>query len=203
MTDTSLAAVPRLFDNLSDAEIVGMAIPEGELLVRLSTETVRYVGSRKLPPGPPFSLTKENDGTYNLDRVAIVRVHPEDHIHKAKKMIRHAVLKSLLIGLLCGGVAAGGAVWYVIHQERARAESSVPVTPPCLVNSISGKSVGCQIGPQSTQVAVGQFFPDGRYQLQAVSDSRRSFTARRITDSRLVVFQLVSNQSIQPEGNSK
>jgi hypothetical protein len=204
MIRSSLAAAPRLFDTLSDAEIVEMTFPAGGLTIPLSTEmAVRYVGSRKLPPGPPNGLSREEDNTYCLTQVAIVRVQPDTHIHMAKQVIRRSMLKSVGIGALCGLITAAWAAWFIGHEHRAHWVAMAAITPPCLVNAIAAQGVDCQLGPQATKVTIGKFFPDGRYQLQAVGDDRNSFTVIRTTDQQTVVFQLDQHQSTQPLGGPK
>lgn len=203
MSESSLAALPRLFDDKSDAEIVEMTFPHSGLFVSLSPRTaVRYNGSRKLPPGPPHSLHRDDDGSYSLTRVAIVRVHPDTHIQLARRMIRKAVLKSLTIGVLCGAVAAAGSIWYLRTKEDAKSAASTSVTAPCLISAVTPQGVNCQLGAQVVRVPTGKFFPDGQYQLQAVNSDRLSFTAVRTTDQRPVIFVLEQHQSPQPQGGS-
>ncbi len=203
MSESSLAALPRLFDYKSDAEIAEMTFPSSGLFVSLSPRTVvRYNGSRKLPPGPPHSLSRDDDGSYSLTRVAIVRVHPDTHIQLARRMIRKAVLKSLAIGVMCGAVAAGGSIWYLRTKENAKSAVPANITAPCLVSAITNQGVGCQLGSQVVTVSTGKFFPDGQYQLQAITSDRRAFTAVRTTDQRPVIFQLDQHQSPQPQRGS-
>lgn len=204
MSQSNLAAAPRLFDDKTDAQIVEMTFPRDGLFVSLSTNTaVRYSGSRKLPPGPPNALAKNEDGSYSLTRVAIVRVHPETHIRLAQRLIRKAALKSLAIGLLCGAITAAGMVWYLqIRQSAAETTSSI-VAAPCLVSAVASEGVSCQIGTQIVKVSVGRFFPDGQFQLQAVGLDHKSFTVVRTIDHSPVIFQLDPTQLPQPQGGSK
>ena len=204
MSKSTLAAAPRLFDDKTDAQIVEMTFPRDGLFVSLSTSTaVRYSGSRKLPPGPPNALAKNEDGSYSLTRVAIVRVHPDTHIRLAQRLIRKAALKSLAIGILCGAITAAGAVWYLHARQSTNGAAPAIVTAPCLVSAVASEGVSCQIGTQVVQVPVGRFFPDGQFQLQAIGRDHRSFTVVRTIDHSPVIFQLAPTQLPQPQGGSK
>ncbi|WP_400189821.1 hypothetical protein [Massilia orientalis] len=175
---------------MSDAQIAALTFPKEGL--RISTPLViqeRYAGATKLPPGPPNGLEKRKDGSFEITRVAIVRVQPDEYRLLAAEMLKKATRQSLGIGLGSGLVVAVAAFVAMLWWQKNVNSLGQMAPAPCLVAGIEKTSVSCRMGEQTVQVAIGKYFPDGRYLLDAVDPVHRGFTATRITDRRTVVFQ--------------
>lgn len=180
----------RSLDRMTDAQIAALTFPKEGL--RIATPLVvneRYAGATRLPPGPPNGLVQRGDGSYELTRVAIVRVQPDEYRLLAEAMLKRATVRSMAIGLACGLAVAASAFGSMLWWQKNINSTGQTLPAPCLVSSITKASVGCRIGEQTVQVAIGKFFPDGRYVLDAVDPAHRGFTATRITDRQTVVFQ--------------
>ena len=196
----SLHDAIRSLDCLSDAQIAALTFPKGGLQIQTPiVVTERYAGATKLPPGPPNGLESRADGGHNLTRVAIVRVQPDEYRLLATAMIKRGTRQSIMIGAICGLMVAAGTfaamLWW--QNDVRSLEGGVP--PPCLIAGISLDEVSCRIGDRTQQVKLGKFFPDGRYVLDAVNPVHSGFTATRITDRQIIVFQadskLITSQS--------
>lgn len=190
MQHDSLNEAVRQLDRMSDAQIAALTFPRGGL--RIATPLVitdRYAGATRLPPGPPNGLERREDGNYNLTRVAIVRVQPDEYRLLAAEMLRKGTRQSIAIGLVSGLVVAGAAIAGMLWWQKDVNSLGQAAPAPCLIASIGNTGVGCRVGEQTVQIAIGKYFPDGRYLLDAVDPTHRVFTATRITDRRTVVFQ--------------
>jgi hypothetical protein len=180
----------RRLDGMSDAQVAALTFPKEGL--RISTPLViseRYVGATKLPPGPPNGLQARKDGGYDITRVAIVRVQPDEYRLLAAAMLKKATRQSVAVGLGSGLVVAAIAFLAMLWWQKNVNALGETAPAPCLVAGIEKAAVNCRMGEQTVQVAVGKYFPDGRYLLDAVDPVRRGFTATRITDRQTVVFQ--------------
>lgn len=174
---------------MTDAQAAALALPpEG---IRISMSPViehRYVGTKRLPPGPPPGLKRNPDGSHSLQNVAIVRVGHETEVLAAQRLYKDAVVRSVSIGVIAGiAVLTLAAAFYWVRQ-RAPAPPA-DVSSPCLVASLDAQAVTCRHGQQSLRVQPGQFFPDGRYRLTGIDPHQRSFSAVRLTDRLAVLFQ--------------
>ncbi|MBY0240050.1 MAG: hypothetical protein K2X55_12115 [Burkholderiaceae bacterium] len=186
----SLHDTIRSLDCLSDAQIAALTFPKEGL--RISTSLViqeRYVGATKLPPGPPNGLEMRKDGSFEITRVAIVRVQPDEYRLLAAKMLKKATRQSVAIGVGIGLIVATAAFVAMLWWQKSVNSLGQMTSAPCLVASIENAAISCRIGEQTVQVAIGKYFPDGRYLLDAVDPVRHGFTATRTTDRRTVVFQ--------------
>lgn len=182
--------IVRRLDRMTDAQIVALTLPREGLKINTPLLIAdRFEGATKLPPGPPNGLHARADGTYELTRVAIVRVQPDEYRLLAKKMLKRATVHSLAIGAACGFAVAVGAIVAMQLTRNAPDTASRALSAPCLVSSTTESSVICRLGQQAVSVAVGAFFPDGQYRLDAVDSLRHSFTATRIIDRQTLLFQ--------------
>jgi hypothetical protein len=190
MQHDSLNKAVRQLDRMSDAQIAALTFPKGGL--RIATPLViteRYAGATKLPPGPPNGLERREDGNYNITRVAIVRVQPDEYRLLAAEMLKKGTRQSIAIGLVSGLVVAGAAFAGMLWWQKDVDSLGQTAPAPCLIANIGATSVGCRVGERTVEIAIGKYFPDGRYLLDAVDPTNRGFTATRITDRRTVVFQ--------------
>lgn len=180
----------RRLDGMSDAEIAALTFPKEGL--RISTPLViqeRYAGATRLPPGPPNGLEARKDGSFEITRVAIVRVQPDEYRLLAAAMLKKATRQSIGIGIGSGLVVATVAFVAMLWWQKNVNSLGQTAPAPCLIASIEKTAISCRIGEQTVQVAIGKYFPDGRYLLDAVDPVRRGFTATRVTDRQTVVFQ--------------
>lgn len=180
----------RSLDGMSDAQIAALTFPKEGL--RVSTPLViqeRYAGATKLPPAPPNGLDERNDGSFEITRVAIVRVQPDEYRLLAADMLKKANRQSIAIGVGSGLVVAAAAFIAMMWWQKNVNSLGQMAPAPCLVAGIDKAAVSCRMGEQTVHVTIGKYFPDGRYLLDAVDPVRRGFTATRITDRRTVVFQ--------------
>lgn len=180
----------RRLDGMSDAQIAALTFPKEGL--RISTPLViqeRYAGATRLPPGPPNGLEARKDGRFEITRVAIVRVQPDEYRLLAADMLKKATKQSIVIGVGSGLVVAAAAFVAMLWWQKNVNSLGQLAPAPCLVAGIEKTAVSCRVGEQTVQVAIGKYFPDGRYLLDAVDPVHRGFTATRITDRRTVVFQ--------------
>lgn len=180
----------RGLDHMTDAQVAALTFPkEGLRILTPLVITERYAGATKLLPGPPNGLEQRTDGGYEITRVAIVRIQPDDYRVMAAAMLRKATRQSILIGLVSGLVIASVA-FYTMHWWQKEVNSLGQTAPaPCLVAGITKDAVTCRVGEQIVRVAIGKYFPDGRNLLDAADPVHRGFTATRITDRQTVVFQ--------------
>ncbi len=189
MQRDQLHDIVRRLDRMTDAQIAALTLPKEGLKIETPLViTDRYEGATKLPPGPPNGLHARRDGTYEITRVAIVRVQPDEYRLLAKEMLKRATVRSLAIGAACGFAVAVGAI-VAMQLSRNDLASTAAVSAPCLISSTTESSVLCRLAPQAVPVAVGALFPDGQYRLDAVDPKRHSFTATRITDHQTIMFQ--------------
>ncbi|MGX9221748.1 hypothetical protein ACWV27_25625 (plasmid) [Massilia varians] len=189
MQRDQLHDIVRRLDRMTDAQIAALTLPKEGLKIKTPLVIAdRYEGATKLPPGPPNGLHARADGSYEITRVAIVRVQPDEYRHLANEMLKRATVRSLAIGAACGFAVAVGAI-VAMQLSRTEADGAAAVSSPCLVSSTTERSVLCRLAQQAVPVAVGALFPDGQYRLDAVDPKRRSFTATRITDHRTILFQ--------------
>jgi hypothetical protein len=180
----------RSLDGMSDAQIAALTFPKEGL--RVSTPLViqeRYAGATKLPPGPPNGLEERKDGSFEITRVAIVRVQPDEYRVLAAEMIKKATWQGIAIGVGSGLIVAAAAFVAMLWWQKTVNALGQTAPAPCLVSGIEKTYVSCRMGEQMVHVAVGKYFPDGRYLLDAVDPVHRGFTATRITDRQTVVFQ--------------
>jgi len=200
MQRDSLHDTIRRLDGMSDAQIAALTFPKEGL--RITTPLVineRYAGATRLLPGPPNGLEPRSDGGYDITRVAIVRVQPDEYRLLAAEMLKKATRQSVAIGVGCGLIVAAAAFIAMLWWQKNVNSLGQTAPAPCLVAGIGKTAVSCRMGEQTVQVAIGKYFPDGRYLLDAVDPVHRGFTATRITDRQTVVFQadpkLVTPQS--------
>jgi len=180
----------RRLDGMSDAQIAALTFPKEGL--RISTPLVieeRYAGATRLPPGPPNGLEARKDGSFEITRVAIVRVQPDEYRLLAADMLKKATKQSIVIGVGSGLVVAAAAFVAMLWWQKNVNSLGQMAPAPCLVAGIEKTAVICRMGEQTVQVAIGKYFPDGRYLLDAVDPVHRGFTTTRITDRQTVVFQ--------------
>ncbi|WP_027866369.1 hypothetical protein [Massilia alkalitolerans] len=190
MQRDQLHDIVRRLDRMTDAQIAALTLPKEGLKIKTPLVIAdRYEGATKLPPGPPNGLHVRADGSYEITRVAIVRVQPDEYRLLAKEMLKRATVRSLAIGAACGLAVAVGAIVAMQLTRNEPDTAAVAVSAPCLVSSTTESSVLCRLGQQAVPVAVGALFPDGQYRLDAVDPMRRSFTATRITDRQTILFQ--------------
>lgn len=185
---------------MSDAQIAALTFPKEGL--QIATPLVineRYAGATRLPPGPPNGLEVRSDGRHEITRVAIVRVQPDEYRLLAADMLKSATKQSIAIGVGSGLAAAAVAFLSMLWWQKNVNSLGQTMPAPCLVASIEKTAVSCRMGEQTVRIAIGKYFPDGRYLLDAADPVQRGFTATRITDRQTVVFQvdpkLVSTQS--------
>lgn len=190
MQPDSFHETVRSLDALSDAQIAALTFPKEGL--RISTPLVieeRYAGATKLAPGPPNGLEERKDGRFEIIRVAIVRVQPDEYRLLASDMLRKATRQSIAIGFGSGlVVAVAGLVAMLWWQKNVNSLGQM-APAPCLISAIEKNNVSCRMGERTVQVAIGKYFPDGRYLLDAVDPVHHGFTATRTNDRRTVVFQ--------------
>lgn len=190
MQRDQLHDIVRRLDRMTDAQIAALTLPkEGLKIVTPLVIADRYEGATKLPPGPPNGLHARGDGSYEITRVAIVRVQPDEYRLLAKQMLKRATVRSLAIGAACGFAVAVGAIVAMQLSRNDPDSAATAVSSPCLVLSTTESSVLCHLGQQAVPVGVGALFPDGHYRLDAVDPARRSFTATRIADRQTILFQ--------------
>ena len=191
----------RSLNGMTDAEIAALTFPKEGL--RIQTPLVvaeRYAGATKLPPGPPNGLERRPDGGYNLTRVAIVRVQPDEYRLMAAAMIKKANVQSIMIGVTSGLVVAAASFAGMLWWQKDVNSLGRTVPAPCLVSGVKATAVSCRVGDRTTQVELGKYFPDGRYILDAVDPVHRGFTVTRITDGQTVVFQADPKLTTQTSG---
>lgn len=180
----------RSLDHMTDAQIAALTFPkEGLRIATPLVITERYAGATKLPPGPPNGLAPREDGSHEITRVAIVRVQPDEYRALAADMVKKATRQSIVIGFGVGLLVALAAFAAMLWWQKDVNSLGQMAPAPCLVAGITKNSVNCRMGEQAVTVAVGKYFPDGRYLLDAVDPVHRGFTATRITDRQTVVFQ--------------
>lgn len=190
MQRASLHDTIRSLDRMSDAQIAALTFPkEGLRIATPLVITERYEGATKLPPGPPNGLEPREDGAYDITRVAIVRVQPDEYRALAADMVKKATRQSIVIGFGIGLLVALAAFVAMLWWQKDVNSLGQMAPAPCLVAAITKNSVSCRMGEQVVPVAIGKYFPDGRYLLDAVDPVHRGFTATRITDRQTVVFQ--------------
>jgi len=180
----------RSLNGMTDSQIAALTFPKEGL--RINTPLViteRYAGATKLPPGPPNGLEQRPDGGYNLTRVAIVRVQPDEYRMMAAAMIRKANVHSAVIGVVSGLAVAAASFAGMLWWQKDVNSLGRTAPAPCLVSGIKATAVSCRVGERTMQVELGKYFPDGRYILDAADPVHRGFTATRITDGQTVVFQ--------------
>lgn len=180
----------RSLDRMSDAQIAALTFPKEGL--RIATPLViaeRYEGATKLPAGPPNGLERREDGGYDITRVAIVRVQPDEYRALAENMVKKATRQSIVIGFGSGVAVAVAAFAAMLWWQKDVNSLGQMAPAPCLVAGITKNVVSCRMGEHIVPVAVGKYFPDGRYLLDTVDPVHRGFSATRITDRQTVVFQ--------------
>lgn len=180
----------RSLNGMTDAQIAALTFPKEGLRIQTPLViTERYAGATKLPPGPPNGIEQRADGSYDMTRVAIVRVQPDEYRLMAAAMLKKANLQSMVIGLACGLVVAAASFAGMLWWQKSINSQGRTAPAPCLVSGIKATAVSCRVGERSIQVELGKYFPDGRYILDAADPVHRGFTATRITDGQTVVFQ--------------
>lgn len=189
MSGDPFRSVVDSISELDDNQTAALALQSNHISLETSeVVSTRYAGRQRLPPGPPLGLTRNANNDLVMEHVAIVRVQPKEHIREARRLIRRSTTRGVIIGVTASAFTAAvtAILWAWIHMPRDQGE---PITPPCLVSRISASAVFCRLGPQDVAVPVQQFFPDGRYRLTAIVSDQNGFSATRITDRRVFVFQ--------------
>lgn len=190
MQRDQLHDIVRRLDRMTDAQIAALTLPKEGLKIKTPLVIAdRYEGATKLPPGPPNGLHARGDGSYEITRVAIVRVQPDEYRLLAKEMLKRATMRSLAIGAACGFAVAVGAIVAMQLSRNDPDTTAASFSAPCLVSNTSASAVICRVGQQTVSVAVGALFPDGHHRLDAVDPAHRTFTATRITDRQSILFQ--------------
>lgn len=191
MNPDRINAIFRHLETENDAQLAARSLPLEGVSIRVSEQIdTRYIGTTRLPPGPPAGLFKRADGSYGLKNVAIVRVQPETALLAAQKMVRRSTITSLAIGAGAGAVTLVLLTGIAHFRYQRDALVSQAVTAPCLVVALARDAVSCRVGQKIHKISAGKYFPDGRFQLAAINDALNGFTATHTIDRQTIAFQL-------------
>lgn len=176
---------------LSSSQLCALAMPlEGLQFDTPELVSHRYVRGIRQPPAPPSGVVRQEDGSYHLVNLAVIRVQPDAPLRAAREVLASASRHTLLVGVGCGIVSAVTTLAVCYLLQRAPQAPKEVVAPPCMVASISTTKVRCKLADRQIDVAIGAKFPDARFQLVAVDHVNHGFVVTRTTDRRAFAFQV-------------
>lgn len=189
-------------DEASDAEIARRMIKlmaPTNISVDLCVEH-RYIGSKRVGRGLPFGLGVNDEGRPILEKLAIVRVQPNEHMAVAKKLLYKKFYKTMAFGVVSGIIVA--AALSLVFQRFFQTTPPLPlhVSSPCKIQEISTKGISCAIGSQKVNVMVNNFFPGTSLKLTEVLKDKSGFAVT--TKERQTIFFVVNDNSTF-KGNTK
>lgn len=195
-------SIGKTIDEATDAEIarrmISLMTPTNTP-VDLCVER-RFVGSKRIGRGLPFGLGVSDKGEPILEKLALIRVQPNEHIEIAKKILLKKFYKTIAIGVIASIVV--GTISSIIFQRFYHVRTSLPlqVSVPCKIHEISTKGIACSIGNQKINVMVNDFFPGTSLKLSEVFRDKSGFAVT--TKEQQTIFFVV-NDNLSLKGNTK
>lgn len=189
-------------DEATDAEIarrmISLMTPTNTS-VDLCVER-RFVGSKRIGRGLPFGIGVNDRGEPILEKLALIRVQPNEHIAIAKRILQKKFYMTMAIGVIAAILI--GAISSFIFQRLFHLHNPLPlqVSVPCKIHEISTKGIACSLGNQRINVMVNDFFPGTSLKLSEVFRDKSGF-AVTTKEQQTIIF--VVNDNLTLKGNTK
>lgn len=156
--------------------------------LNLVAET-RFIGTKDVGQGMPFGTAVGADGQPRLEKIALMRIQPDEHIAEAHRIVKVHNIKKLLLGSLLG-IAFGLLSVFVLHNIQSRHSLPEYVAAPCVVIGLSQTDVVCASERGNVVVGVKQAFPGNLYTLESVYPNQRMFVVSSNGKNQTIQFQV-------------